>query len=254
MSQINELLTIAKERIHRFCMMIWDYYLSPNLFRYAITNRSTICMYENHLLLHGEPDSSLLSSFLPSSGIQISIAFDIKWKETIEKLCKKLQPIEANTVLDKKRTYNHFMCMELNKELFNSFISSSSFSYNKSVELSIQSHSNLLSIDQSIWLQHGIGMGIIKDNKLVATGFIPHIVVNSNFSFGVIRSVWVDNNWRKKGLGTDIIVNLCKKALSRNIQGIILWVEKDNSAAINLYKKLGFEIKDEVYSWICQTK
>lgn len=50
----------------------------------------------------------------------------------------------------------------------------------------------------------------------------------------------MEEEYRNKGLGTDIIKNILK------INPIVyLWVYKENKKAISLYKKLNFKIIDE---------
>ncbi len=58
-----------------------------------------------------------------------------------------------------------------------------------------------------------------------------------------LDEIYLEENYRNKGIGTDII----KKIISEN-NIVYLWVYKLNVKAISLYKKLGFEKIDETES------
>lgn len=55
----------------------------------------------------------------------------------------------------------------------------------------------------------------------------------------LLDEIYLDNNYRKKGIGTNIITNILKDNAK-----VYLWVYKENTFALNLYQKLGFKIKD----------
>ena len=54
----------------------------------------------------------------------------------------------------------------------------------------------------------------------------------------LLDEIYIDENYRNRGLGTDII----SKILNDNAK-VYLWVYRDNVKAINLYERLGFKIK-----------
>lgn len=56
----------------------------------------------------------------------------------------------------------------------------------------------------------------------------------------LLDEIYLEENFRNKGIGTDIIKNLIKEK-----KKVYLWVYKNNINAISLYKNLGFEIKEE---------
>lgn len=55
----------------------------------------------------------------------------------------------------------------------------------------------------------------------------------------LINELYLDKNYRRKGIGTNILNNILN-----NNSKVYLWVYKENTIALNLYKKLGFKIKE----------
>ncbi len=55
----------------------------------------------------------------------------------------------------------------------------------------------------------------------------------------LLNELYLDKNYRKKGIGTNILNNILN-----NNSKVYLWVYKENTLALNLYKKLGFKIKE----------
>ncbi len=55
----------------------------------------------------------------------------------------------------------------------------------------------------------------------------------------LINELYIDKNYRKKGIGTNILNNILN-----NNSKVYLWVYKENTLALNLYKKLGFKIEE----------
>ena len=75
--------------------------------------------------------------------------------------------------------------------------------------------------------------GYYIDNKIV--GAIVYEDIYNRFE---IDYIVVDNNFRRSGIAT----NLIKSIIDLKPENITLEVRENNIAAINLYKKLGFEI------------
>ena len=71
---------------------------------------------------------------------------------------------------------------------------------------------------------------IIINNKKVGC------LLLENYEDGILlNELYLDKNYRRKGIGTNILNNNSK---------VYLWVYKENTLALNLYKKLGFKIKE----------
>ncbi|NLL73936.1 MAG: ribosomal protein S18-alanine N-acetyltransferase [Clostridiales bacterium] len=75
----------------------------------------------------------------------------------------------------------------------------------------------------------------IIDSKLV--GYCGYYGVSGE---GYIYNVAVDKDYRRQGIGYQMLVELIKKAEARGITALTLEVRQSNMAAIHLYKRLGF--------------
>ncbi len=61
-----------------------------------------------------------------------------------------------------------------------------------------------------------------------------------NYEDGILlNEIFLESAYRKKEIGTEILTNI----LETNPK-VYLWVYKENEVALNLYKKLGFKIKE----------
>lgn len=75
---------------------------------------------------------------------------------------------------------------------------------------------------------------IIVDNKKVGC------LLLEQYKDGILlNEIYLDENYRRKGIGTSILTNILN-----NNSIVYLWVYKENVAALNLYQKLGFKIKE----------
>ena len=76
---------------------------------------------------------------------------------------------------------------------------------------------------------------VIYDNRKIGC-----LLVTKKDDGAFLDEIYLEEEYRNKGLGTDIIKNILK------INPIVyLWVYKENKKAISLYKKLNFKIIDE---------
>ncbi len=62
----------------------------------------------------------------------------------------------------------------------------------------------------------------------------------------VIHSIAIDNNFRRKGLGENLLRESIKEMRLNKISSVILYVNIKNISAIHLYEKIGFRIIKEV--------
>lgn len=85
----------------------------------------------------------------------------------------------------------------------------------------------------------------LNDYKLIKIGEeIIGCLLVENYQDGVLLDeIYLEELYRDRGIGTHII----KEVLNNN-EKVYLWVYKDNLKAFNLYKKLGFIIKEETES------
>ena len=79
---------------------------------------------------------------------------------------------------------------------------------------------------------------IIIDDKIIGS-----ILLKDMPQGKLIDEIYIEKEFRNNGIGTDII----RKMLGNN-RNIYLWVYKENSKAVLLYKRLGFIIVDETES------
>ena len=85
----------------------------------------------------------------------------------------------------------------------------------------------------------------IKDyyNIIINDKIIGSILLKDMPQGKLIDEIYIEKEFRNNGIGTDII----RKMLENN-RNIYLWVYKENSKAVLLYKRLGFIIVDETDS------
>lgn len=77
-------------------------------------------------------------------------------------------------------------------------------------------------------------------NNIVIGSFL----LTKNEAGLLLDEIFIEEQYRNKGLGASII----KDIISKTNNNVYLWVYKDNIKAINLYNKLGFNIKEETGS------
>ena len=80
---------------------------------------------------------------------------------------------------------------------------------------------------------------IIYNKKIIGSILIRKIDDGLLFD-----EIFIEREYRNKGIGSSIIKNY----VLDNDYNLYLWVYKDNIKAFNLYKKLGFKIKEETDS------
>lgn len=77
-------------------------------------------------------------------------------------------------------------------------------------------------------------------NIVVSNNIIGCLLVEQKDDGVLLDEIYIDNEYRNKGIGTNIINNILKEN-----KKVYLWVYKANVSAIKLYQKLGFNIIDE---------
>lgn len=73
---------------------------------------------------------------------------------------------------------------------------------------------------------------------------IGSFLITKNENGLLLDEIFIEEQYRNKGLGTSII----KDVVSKSNSNVYLWVYKDNIKAFNLYNKIGFNIKEETDS------
>ena len=77
-------------------------------------------------------------------------------------------------------------------------------------------------------------------NNIIVGSFL----ITKNENGFLLDEIFIEEQYRNKRIGTSII----KGVISKANNNVYLWVYKDNIKAVNLYNKLGFNIKEETDS------
>lgn len=80
---------------------------------------------------------------------------------------------------------------------------------------------------------------IVLNNNIVGS-----FLITKNENGLLLDEIFIEEQYRNKGIGTSII----KDVVSKSNNNVYLWVYKDNIKAVNLYNKIGFNIKEETDS------
>ncbi len=109
-------------------------------------------------------------------------------------------------------------------------------------------HKNIQEIEESvnnslqkIWNEEGERIIVEEGNEII--GQCEMIYGKEKQAHTAIaESLFVHENWRRKGIGTEMLKHLEKKARARKVELIILKVSEDNTPAIRLYEELGYAV------------
>ncbi|MCJ7466000.1 MAG: GNAT family N-acetyltransferase [Maribacter sp.] len=82
-----------------------------------------------------------------------------------------------------------------------------------------------------------------EDDKLVGMAMMATYQVISGYK-GIIEDVVVDENYRRKGIGRKLMERLLSEGKKGQLTEILLFSGHHRLPAINLYKSLGFVLKD----------
>lgn len=80
-----------------------------------------------------------------------------------------------------------------------------------------------------------MGIGAWIDTRLIGWGLLTRWR-----DVGEISDLWVDEAYRNRGIGTNLIHHLAKMAKNRRIATLEIGVDDDNPSARRLYERLGF--------------
>lgn len=240
---IQYFLKIAKENLAKYCFMVWDYYYTPNIFQVEVINSTLRCTYGHHNLIYGKINPDIFSS-IDNRG-EVLISADLEWMPSIEEHFIDLKLVDPSW---EKNTYNSFLCMELSKKDFQAKKEYLSRKLN-------QDDQKLVSMNRKIHMNSGVGgVGIIENDVLIACAFAPHVVMNENFSFAILRDIWTMPSHRGKGFGYDVSMRICDIAFEEGVEKIFLWVEENNKTAVHVYDKMGFITASKAFSVIGKKK
>lgn len=111
---------------------------------------------------------------------------------------------------------------------------------------SIVKYANDLTNEEMNQIENYISENIPKELKsyknIITNGNIIGSILTKKTKDGyLLDEIYIEKKYRKKGIGTSIINDFIKDCN----EDIYLWVYKDNTNAIKLYKNIGFTINDE---------
>ncbi|MBM1107242.1 GNAT family N-acetyltransferase [Aurantibacter crassamenti] len=108
----------------------------------------------------------------------------------------------------------------------------------------LNSNIKQLSLTETLKNNNNIVLAVCKeDNTLIAMAAMVTYKVISGHK-GMIEDVIVSGNQRGKGLGRKLMEKLLDEAKNMELNEIILFSGHHRTAAISLYKSLGFQLKD----------
>ncbi|KMK76248.1 GNAT family N-acetyltransferase [Alkalihalobacillus pseudalcaliphilus] len=95
---------------------------------------------------------------------------------------------------------------------------------------------------------------VVKENEKEIKGYV-YIEANPKHQEANIEYVAVNSKYRRQGVGRILIAAALKQIFSyASIEEITICVSSDNTAAINLYRSLGFRVKYELVSYESRIK
>ena len=247
MSQSNKetefFLKIAGENLARYCFLVWDFFTFPEFVKFDLIEGTLRSTYEQHTFLYGAPKERILENFNPKG--EVVLSFNADWVPYIEKYFSDFNLLVQ---VEEETKFNTFLCMQLNKDQFKPKENHSSREITEDVK-------RRMHYKRQIHLSRGFGgVGIFENDTLVGCGFAPHVVQNENFSFTIVRDIWVKSDKRNRGFGYDLSSKICDVSFKKGVKTIFLWVEERNYPAVRIYEKLGFQTKDKSISVVCKKR
>lgn len=110
--------------------------------------------------------------------------------------------------------------------------------------LQLNSELNQLSLERILDEKEYIDVVVCLDNKeLIGIAMMANYKVVSGYK-GMIEDVIVSDMHRGKGIGRKLMELLLKQAEKRKLNDVLLFSGHHRTAAIGLYKSLGFTLKN----------
>ena len=89
------------------------------------------------------------------------------------------------------------------------------------------------------------GFLVAKINKEI----VGYAIGEKNKDLGLIVSVAVKKEWRRKGIGRKLVEKLLENFKKEGMKIVFLHVREENKEAINFYLALGFKIRELVENY-----
>ncbi|QLG47005.1 GNAT family N-acetyltransferase [Costertonia aggregata] len=104
-------------------------------------------------------------------------------------------------------------------------------------------------LEQILHENNNVIVAVCRDNEaVVAIAMLSTYIIISGHR-GIVEDVVVDSAYRGKGIGKKLMQKLLEEAKKQKLDEILLFTGHHRTAAINLYKGLGFTLrKSGVYN------
>ena len=114
-------------------------------------------------------------------------------------------------------------------------------------EISLGIHSKR---DLKLWLKYNKkGFFVCEIEKSIAGAVFAHIGFEGSKQSGWLRAVTVAKRYRKKYIGTNMIIHGLNYLKSKNVENITAVVLKTNTPSLKLFEKCGFYIDGELFKF-----
>lgn len=147
-----------------------------------------------------------------------------------------------------KRRYEMESCAKHYKMIFNSKRLPGNVDYSRVIRLTDDDLGQMLRLYEGAYPGHWFDprmlqtrqyFGIKIDNNIVSVAGIH--VYSKTYKVAALGNIVTHTDYRGRGFATSVTARLCR-SLSKNVDHIGLNVKADNTVAIALYEKLGFDI------------
>ncbi|MGD1859914.1 MAG: GNAT family N-acetyltransferase [Leptolyngbyaceae cyanobacterium] len=91
----------------------------------------------------------------------------------------------------------------------------------------------------SQWNQNN-SIGYLAMEQQQVQGIAAGLIDAENLEIAHLRSIWVVPEYRKSGVGTQLVAAIADWATTKQIKALHLTVTSNNEAAIQFYQRLGF--------------
>lgn len=239
-----ELLT--KQPLSFICYILWFIYHKPERTDLAFTTNpfSYIFRYENKYNITGE-NVWQFDKYIRWFKTNLVIIFEKQYWKDINQRFDNFRNLNTN---QSTNSYDTYLTLNLKKD---------DLSYFESIDEEIKQipSANCPLPKRYRPYNGGLNFGLFKNDQMVCFAAAPYILINSPFSFAIVRGVETKFLKRRQGYALNTVGLLCKELFSQyHLKNIFLWVEERNRAARNLYHKIGFSEEVEFSLTYCDLK
>ncbi|MHA1227109.1 MAG: GNAT family N-acetyltransferase [Candidatus Hodarchaeales archaeon] len=240
---ISPIKKIYKDNPSKFCFLMHDVLSEPDECEIKGLNFNPLTFafrYKHIYILEGRDSlKNLIELQRPQK--EVNIIYNPALQKEIRKYFTNLSISDPSGIGDT----NTFLTMHMTQNSFNPLnveTETRPIQFKGNDEIS----SNVPTANKALLQSPDTISFIIKvDGEVVSLALSPNIYLGNGVkSFAILRGIWTDKRYRKKGFASSCISSLCNELFVRyNIQDIFIWVEENNSSAQKIYSQLGFFTK-----------